>query len=81
MMAYQLIILKAAAEDTSDAYNYYEEIQVGLGDRFLAELLLRFNEISKHPHYYGFIDEQKIVRDIKLKAFHIWLFMKLKMKL
>lgn len=68
-MVYRLITLKAAADDAKEAYNYYEEIQSGLGDRFLAELLVRFNEISKHPHYYGFIDEQKIIRDIKLKSF------------
>ena len=68
-MAYQLIILKAAADDTTEAYNYYENIQPGLGDRFLAELLVRFNEISRHPQYYGFIDEQKIIRDVKLKSF------------
>lgn len=68
-MVYRLIILKAAAEDTSDAYNYYEQIQAGLGDRFLAELLVRFNDISKHPQYYGFIDDQHIIRDIKLKSF------------
>jgi hypothetical protein len=55
MMAYQLVILKAAAEDTADAYEYYEKIQQGLGDRFLAEVLERYSEIAKHPHYYGFI--------------------------
>ncbi len=68
-MAYQLIILKAAADDTKEAYDNYEKIQSGLGDRFLAELLVRFNEISKHPKYYGFTDEQKIIRDVKLKTF------------
>ncbi len=68
-MAYRLIILKAAAEDTTEAYNYYEEVQPGLGDCFLSELLVRFNEISKHPKYYGFIDDQHIIRDIKLKKF------------
>lgn len=68
-MAYRLIILKAAADDTTEAYNYYEEIQTGLGNRFLAELLIKFNEISKHPQYYGFIDEQNIIRDVKLKSF------------
>ncbi len=68
-MAYRLIILKAAAEDTKEAYNYYEDIQPGLGDRFLAELLVRFNEISRHPKYYGFIDEHHLIRDIKLKSF------------
>jgi hypothetical protein len=43
--------------------------KTALGDRFLVELLERLNEISKHPKYYGFIDEQKIIRDIKLKSF------------
>jgi hypothetical protein len=36
---YQLIILKTATEDTDEAFNYYEKIQHGLGDRFLAEVL------------------------------------------
>ena len=48
-MEYRLIILKTAAEDTAEAYSYYEELQPGLGDRFLAEVLERYNEISKHP--------------------------------
>ena len=68
-MSYQLIILKAAAEDTDEAFNHYEKIQPGLGNRFLAEVLKRFEEISKHPQYYGFIDEQHIIRDVKLKNF------------
>ena len=61
-MAYQLVILKAAAEDTAEAYKYYEKIQPGLGDRFLFEVLERYNEISNHPHYYGFIDNQYSIR-------------------
>ncbi|MFM6926053.1 MAG: type II toxin-antitoxin system RelE/ParE family toxin [Ferruginibacter sp.] len=68
-MAYTLVILKAAADDTKEAYDYYEEIQTGLGDRFLAEVLVRFNEISHHPQYYGFIDAQHSIRDVKLKSF------------
>lgn len=68
-MAYQLVILKAVAEDTADAYEYYEKIQQGLGDRFLAEVLERYNEIAKHPHYYGFIHSQNIIRDIMLRSF------------
>jgi hypothetical protein len=54
-MTYRLVILKAAADDTKEAYNYYEEIQTGLGDRFLAELLIRFNEISKHPQFMALL--------------------------
>ena len=40
-----------------------------MGDRFMAELLQRLNEISEHPHYYGFIDEKHVIRDVKLKSF------------
>ncbi len=68
-MRHELIILKAAAQDAADVFDYYETAQTGLGDRFLIELLERFNEISKHPKYYGFIDKQKIIRDVKLKSF------------
>jgi hypothetical protein len=68
-MEYRLIILKSAADDTTEAYNYYETIQQGLGERFLAELLVRLNEISKHPQYYGFIDDQHIIRDVRLRNF------------
>ena len=68
-MTFRLIILKAAAEDALDAYQYYESLQKGLGDRFLAEVLERYNDISKHPQYYGFIDEKHIIRDVMLKSF------------
>ena len=68
-MTYRLIILKAAAVDALEAYNYYEGLQPGLGDRFLAEVLERYNDISKHPQYYGFIDEKRIIRDVILKSF------------
>lgn len=68
-MAHRLITLEAAAEDISKAYNYYEGLQVGLGDRFMSELLNRYNEISTHPQYYGYIDSQNIVRDVKLRNF------------
>ena len=47
-MHYRLLTLKDAAE----AYEHYEKIQSGLGDRFFEEVLERYNEISKHPHYY-----------------------------
>lgn len=68
-MAYKLVILQAAADDSADAYEYYENTSPGLGDRFLSEVLERFTEISRHPQYYGFIDQQKVVRDIALKNF------------
>ena len=68
-MTFRLIILKAAAEDALEAYQYYQGLQEGLGDRFLSEVLERYNDISKHPQYYGFINEQHIIRDVMLKSF------------
>ena len=68
-MTYHLITLKAAAEDAAEAYEHYEKIQPGLGGRFLAEVLDRYKEISKHPQYYGFIDDQYMIRDVMLRSF------------
>lgn len=68
-MVYHIVILQAAANETADAYEYYEQVSPGLGDRFLSEILERYKEISRHPHYYGFIDEHKIIRDVALKNF------------
>jgi hypothetical protein len=68
-MPYQLIIREEAHLDANEAYNYYEEKSTGLGERFLQELIQRYNEITAHPEYYGFIDEQKIIRDVKLRHF------------
>ena len=68
-MAYQLIIREEAHLDANKAYTYYEQKSPGLGERFLQELIQRYNEISEHPEYYGFIDEHKIIRDVKLRHF------------
>ena len=68
-MSHQLIIREEAHSDTLEAYRYYEEKSPGLGERFLQELIQRYSEITDHPEYYGFIDEQKIIRDVKLKHF------------
>ncbi len=39
------------------------------GERFLQELIQRYNQIIEHPEYFGFIDEKKIIRDVKLRHF------------
>jgi hypothetical protein len=68
-MPYQLIIRQEAHHDANEAYTYYEEKSPGLGELFLQELTQRYNEIREHPEFYGFIDEQKIIRDVKLRHF------------
>jgi len=68
-MDYRLVILKSAAGVVSEAFNYFETIKSGLGERFLAELLVPLNDITRHPKYYGFVDDQHIIRDVRLRNF------------
>jgi len=64
-----LVVKQEAQEDMVDAYLYYEEQQEGLGERFLAEVNKRLDDLSTQPEYYGFIDDRKILRDVALIAF------------
>lgn len=68
-MLYILIIREEANNEMAQAYLYYEEIQEGLGERFLTEVSNRYNDISRNPRHYGFIDDNKIFRDVKVKHF------------
>jgi hypothetical protein len=68
-MPYTLIIREEAVEEVKRAYLYYEDLQIGLGERFLTELQSRYSEICEHPQFYGFIDAGKTIRDVKVKHF------------
>ena len=68
-MPYTLIIRDEAVEEVKDAYLYYERVREGLGERFLSELLKRYSGIVEHPQSYGFIDNTKSLRDIKVMHF------------
>ena len=70
-MGYTLIIKEDAHNDATAAYNYYEEQQAGLGERFLIALEAGYRDISLHPEYYSFIaeDARQILRDVLLDTF------------
>ncbi len=68
-MAYDIIIREEAHFEALEAYVYYQSKSPRLGQRFLTELLKRYQEIATHPENYGFIDERKIIRDVKLRHF------------
>src|SRR5687767_187305 len=68
-MAYNIIIKEEAHLDTSTAYDYYENEQKGLGEEFLEELEKRYHDLMSHPFNYGFIDDQQIIRDVKVDRF------------
>ena len=70
-MPFTVIVKEEAHQDTVVAYNYYEEKSAGLGERFLAALQQRYNELANQPSFYSYIDEdpKKILRDVKLRKF------------
>ena len=70
-MAFTVIVKEEAHNDTIEAYNYYEEKQPWLGERFLDSLQQRYQELSEHPGFYSFINEDalQILRDVKLEKF------------
>lgn len=70
-MNFEIVITRAAHQDTLEAYNFYEVQQAGLGERFLEAFTKRYADLATHPHHYSFIDEdlQKILRDVRLEVF------------
>lgn len=68
-MAYKIVILEQAKEDTQTAYHYYEEQRQDLGEEFLEELVNKYDALTEHPQHYGFIDNQDIIRDVKIDRF------------
>jgi|SRR5260221_957912 plasmid stabilization system protein ParE len=68
-MAYKIVVKDLAKEDMQVAYDYYENGSKGQGEDFLIKLQKRFDDLEEHPHHYGYIDDQNIIRDVKLKKF------------
>ncbi len=68
-MAYKIIITEHAREDTQIAYDHYETQRQGLGEDFLSELLKKFDNLIDTPNHYGYIDDQAIIRDVKIDRF------------
>jgi hypothetical protein len=64
-MKYHLILTADAQQEETDAYNYYENIQPGLGESLLVELEKSYNKIADNPLYYSYLQSSKILRDKK----------------
>ena len=54
-MVYSLVIKEEANSDALEAFLYYEEIQTGLGIRFLESLQKRYDQLSENPQFYRFV--------------------------
>ena len=70
-MAYTLVVKEEAQADALEAYLYYEGRSVGLGERFLNELTLRYQQIAENPQHYSYLhkDKEKTLRRVKIKHF------------
>ncbi|KGO86438.1 plasmid stabilization system [Flavobacterium rivuli WB 3.3-2 = DSM 21788] len=66
-MAFDLEIRDAANLEIINAYLYYEEQQLGLGDRFINILERHFEKISIHPEHYQI--KRKPYREAVLSKF------------
>lgn len=68
-IAYSVIISHRAEKEIIDSWNWYEERQRGLGDRFIAELLHKTSLIQKHPETYTI--KHKAYREAPLTVFPV----------
>jgi mRNA-degrading endonuclease RelE of RelBE toxin-antitoxin system len=68
-MGYRVIISSEAAEDTLRAYRFYEKEQATLGERFLLELNILYNKLSRNPTWYSYLIKEKNIRFISSKVF------------
>ena len=50
--AYSAVLSSRAQKEISEAWNWYEDRQRGLGDRFLKEVITRIRKIEQTPERY-----------------------------
>ena len=55
--------------DINEVLSCYAERSLTAPDRFWDDLQTRFREIEKQPHRFGFIDEQRGLRRVRLRKF------------
>ena len=70
-MNYNLIITATAEDNILNACFYYDTQQIGLSERFLAELETAYDKISSNPDHYSYVSSNPDdkYRDIKLYKF------------
>jgi len=66
-MTFEIIIEDKALKEAQDAYDYYEEQQAGLGERFKEALDKDIHQIQAHPRNYS--KTKKNVRQKLLNGF------------
>lgn len=66
-MSYVLEFKEEANRDIIEAYHYYEENRIGLGDEFLEHLDAYFERITENPKHFP--QKRKPYREAFIKRF------------
>jgi hypothetical protein len=66
-MSFRLIIQDQAILEIKDAFEWYEEQKEGLGHEFIDEIEDCYNNLSKYPERYSYINH--LYRRIKTNRF------------
>ncbi len=66
-MIYKAILQARAIKELLEAWTWYEEKQVGLGDRFENEVYKSLKEVERHPKRYH--ERKQSFRSKKIKTF------------
>jgi plasmid stabilization system protein ParE len=59
-MKYELLVKAEAIQDMTEAFDWYESQQAGLGIKFLDEVAEFYDRISQHPEHYQSHRNQRI---------------------
>ena len=70
-MEYRLVIDIEAQKETSNAIDYYDNIDPNIGTRFLKELSETYQKVRSNPQHYSFVSSSRKnkIMDIKMKSF------------
>ena len=67
-MNYTYLLHPLALEDYSEAYAWHEDLQRGLGERFIKAIRIKIEDIVKHPEHYGSRDRKEF-REAQVDTF------------
>ena len=67
MRTFVIILQEEAIKDMQDAYDWYEEQLLNLGEEFLNEIYKAFDKLKRNPQHFGFAFAE--FRNARLKRF------------
>lgn len=73
-MNYRLIFSPASQKDLSIAFNYYQDINQSLAERFFEALQKAYDKLEEHPQHYSFFGNR--LEAMKFRHFPTALFLK-----